>query len=87
MSRSAETLRVVTDEAHAPFVFSRMERRHHVKRFYGAGHLHFITFSCYRRLPLFATATARECFLHIMEKVCRQFDFVVVGCARGVAVE
>ena len=23
-----------------------------LKRYYGRGHLHFLTFSCYRRLPL-----------------------------------
>src|SRR6202045_149752 len=33
-----------------------------LKRFYGKGHLHFITFSCYRRLPLLKTARARDVF-------------------------
>ena len=27
-----------------------------LKRLYGKGHLHFVTFSCYRRLPLLKTA-------------------------------
>jgi hypothetical protein len=29
-----------------------------LKRYYGLGHLHFITFSCYRRLPLLKTVRA-----------------------------
>jgi len=29
-----------------------------LKRYYGQGHLHFLTFSCYRRLPLLGTARA-----------------------------
>jgi len=29
-----------------------------LKRYYGNGHLHFITFSCYRRLPLLKTSRA-----------------------------
>ncbi len=29
-----------------------------LKRYYGKGHLHFITFSCYRRLPLLKTVRA-----------------------------
>jgi len=31
-----------------------------LKRYYGKGHLHFITFSCYRRLPLLKTVRARH---------------------------
>lgn len=33
---------------------SRLERR------YGFGHLHFIIFSCYRRMPLLASPHARS---------------------------
>jgi len=29
-----------------------------LRRYYGKGDLHFITFSCYRRLPLLKTARA-----------------------------
>ena len=31
-----------------------------LQRIYGKGHLHFITFSCYRRLPLLKIARARD---------------------------
>ncbi len=51
----------------------------HLKRYYGYGHLHFITFSCYRRLPLLAGAVERDRFLEILEEVRRKYDFVIVG--------
>ena len=51
----------------------------HLKRYYGEGHLHFITFSCYRRLPLLSDALARDCFLRTLEQVRRKYDFVIVG--------
>ena len=48
-------------------------------RYYGAHHLHFITWSCYRRRPLLRTAKSRDCFLDILEQVRRKYQFVVVG--------
>ena len=51
----------------------------HLKRYYGYGHLHFITFSCYRRLPLLAGAVERDRILEILEEVRRKYDFVIVG--------
>jgi hypothetical protein len=33
-----------------------------LKRYYGKGHVRFITLSCYRRLPLLKTARARYIF-------------------------
>jgi len=36
-------------------------------RIYGAHHLHFITNSCYRRLPFLASARARNRFLAILQ--------------------
>ena len=50
-----------------------------LKRYYGAGHLHFITCSCYRRLPLLGTAKRRDLFLRVLERVRRRYQFVVVG--------
>jgi REP-associated tyrosine transposase len=32
-------------------------------RYYGRHHLHFLTFSCYRRLPLLKTARAGDVFV------------------------
>jgi REP element-mobilizing transposase RayT len=48
-------------------------------RIFGAHHLHFITYSCYRRLPLLSSAHARDRFLAILEQTRRKYRFVVVG--------
>jgi REP element-mobilizing transposase RayT len=48
-------------------------------RFYGAGELHFITCSCYRRMPLFRFARSRDRFLSVLEQTRRRYRFVVVG--------
>jgi REP-associated tyrosine transposase len=48
-------------------------------RFYGAGDLHFITCSCYRRQPLLGTKRRRDLFLTILEQVRRHYQLVVVG--------
>jgi putative transposase len=48
-------------------------------RTYGAHHLHFITCSCYRRLPLLRSARSRNQFLSILEQTRRRYRFVVVG--------
>jgi putative transposase len=48
-------------------------------RTYGTHHLHFITCSCYRRLPLLSTARSRDCFLSILEQTRQRYRFVVVG--------
>jgi putative transposase len=48
-------------------------------RTYGAHHLHFITCSCYRRLPFLCTAHSRDCFLSILEQTRQRYRFVVVG--------
>ena len=48
-------------------------------RTYGAHHLHFITWSCSRRLPFLSSARARDRFLSILEQVRQRYRFVVVG--------
>jgi len=48
-------------------------------RTYGAHHLHFITCSCYRRLPFLNRARSRDRFLSILEQVRQRYRFVVVG--------
>jgi putative transposase len=50
-----------------------------LKRYYGAKHLHFITCSCYRRLPLLGTPPRRDLFLKVLEQARRRYRFVVVG--------
>ena len=48
-------------------------------RYYGADHLHFITCSCYRRLPLLGSARSRDRFLSVLEETRQRYRFVVVG--------
>jgi putative transposase len=51
----------------------------HPHRHYGAGYLHFITTSCYRRLPLLQRPRHRDLLLEVLESVRRRYRFVVVG--------
>jgi putative transposase len=53
--------------------------RHNLHRYYGAGDLHFITCSCYRRQPLLGTPRRRHLFLKVLEQVRKRYAFVVVG--------
>ena len=48
-------------------------------RYYGAGYSHFITTSCYQRLPLLGSPRNRDLFLRVLEQVRRRYHFVVVG--------
>ena len=48
-------------------------------RSYGAHHLHFITASCYRRLPFLGSPRSRDRFLSILEQTRAKYHFVVVG--------
>jgi putative transposase len=50
-----------------------------LKRYYGRGDLHFLTFSCYRRLPLLGTARARNLFVHTLGKIRERYQFLLVG--------
>ncbi|MHB8607269.1 MAG: REP-associated tyrosine transposase [Candidatus Acidiferrales bacterium] len=50
-----------------------------LKRCYGKGHLHFLTFSCYRRLPLLGTARARNTFVTALAKIRERYHFLLVG--------
>ena len=53
--------------------------RQNFHRYYGAGDLHFITCSCYRRQPLLGTPLRRDLFLKVLEQVRKRYVFVVVG--------
>jgi REP element-mobilizing transposase RayT len=48
-------------------------------RFYGGRDLHFLTFSCYQRQPLFADASRCDLFLKILERVRCRYRLVVLG--------
>jgi len=50
-----------------------------LKRYYGKGHLHFITFSCYRRLPLLKAVRARDLFVKELAKVRDELGFELIG--------
>ena len=50
-----------------------------LKRYYGRGHLHFLTFSCHRRLPLLGAVQARNLFVDVLEKMRERHRFLLVG--------
>jgi putative transposase len=52
---------------------------HKLIRRYGRGHLHFITFTCYRRLPLLRSVRARNVFVQILGEVRDRYGFCLVG--------
>ena len=53
--------------------------RNSLRRYYGRGDLHFLTFSCYRRLPLLGTARARTCFVNVLGQVRSAHKFQLLG--------
>ena len=48
-----------------------------LRRYYGRGDLHFITFSCYQRQPLLGTAQARNCFVSALDEVRKFHSFLL----------
>ncbi len=52
---------------------------HKLIRHYGCGHLHFITFTCYRRLPLLLSIRARNALVQILGEVRDRYGFSLVG--------
>src|SRR5258708_12030819 len=50
-----------------------------LKRNYGRGDLHFVTFSCYRRLPLLRTIHARNLFVRALGAIRERYKFLLVG--------
>ncbi len=56
------------------------------EHFYGAGDLHFITCSCYRRQPLLGTPPRRDLFLTVLEQVRRRYQFVVVDVGSRIVI-
>jgi len=52
---------------------------HKLIRQYGRGHLHFITFTCYRRLPLLRSVHAKNIFVQILGEVRDRHGFSLVG--------
>ena len=50
-----------------------------LKRYYGVGDLHFVTFSCYQRLPLLASGRRRDLFLRSLEAIRTHYELLVAG--------
>ncbi|MGB7233136.1 MAG: transposase [Candidatus Acidiferrum sp.] len=50
-----------------------------LKRYYGKGDLHFVTFSCYRRLPLLKSARARDIFVKELGRARDEMGFRLIG--------
>jgi putative transposase len=48
-------------------------------RYQKCGTFHFVTFSCFRRQPKLAAAAARDLFERILERVRRDYAFIVPG--------
>ncbi|HEV2223203.1 MAG TPA: IS200/IS605 family transposase [Candidatus Acidoferrales bacterium] len=50
-----------------------------LRRIYGYGHLHFITFGCYRRAQLLGSEAARDRFVQILGEVRDRYSFALLG--------
>src|SRR5438552_11930408 len=50
-----------------------------LKRYYGRGHLHFITFSCHRRRQLLRTVRARDVFVEELGRLRDEMKFRLIG--------
>ena len=50
-----------------------------LKRYYNSKQLHFITCSCYHRIPFLRRAQCRDLFLKVLEQARRRYRFTVVG--------
>jgi putative transposase len=50
-----------------------------LKRYYGTGSLHFITWSCYRRKPLLDNPARRDLLLAVLELMRVRYRFAVIG--------
>jgi putative transposase len=53
--------------------------RNPLKRYYGHGDLHFVTFSCYQRRPLLGAPRARDLFVKILGELREQYSVLLVG--------
>jgi putative transposase len=50
-----------------------------LKRYYGTGALHFITWSCYQRKPLLDNPARRDLVLAVLELMRVRYRFAVIG--------
>jgi hypothetical protein len=50
-----------------------------LRRYYGTGGLHYVTWSCYGRKPLLGTAARRDLVLMVLERMRDRYRFAVIG--------
>jgi putative transposase len=50
-----------------------------LQRYQHCGDLHFLTFSCYRRLPFFGGVDARSLFESALERIRKSYRLAVIG--------
>jgi putative transposase len=50
-----------------------------LKRYYGKHDLHFLTCTCYRRMPLLSSARSKGVFAKILGEVRDRYGFLLVG--------
>jgi putative transposase len=50
-----------------------------LRRYYGRGHLHFLTFSCYDRLPFLKAEFFKNLFVNELARVRTEYGFRLVG--------
>jgi putative transposase len=50
-----------------------------LRRYQQTGHFHFITFSCYQRLPFLANPIAKQTFVEILETLRKRHSFYISG--------
>jgi putative transposase len=48
-------------------------------RYQETGDMHFLTFSCYHRLPYLRSPQSRTLFESALERIRRKYEFVVAG--------
>jgi putative transposase len=53
--------------------------RNPLRRYYGRGDLHLITFSCYRRRAFLGARRARDQFVKILDRVRSRYEFRLIG--------
>jgi REP element-mobilizing transposase RayT len=49
------------------------------KRHYGRLDLHFLTFSCYQRLPLLDSMPPRNLFVQVLDEIRERYEFKLLG--------
>src|SRR5580698_7966437 len=50
-----------------------------LQRFYGRNDLHFVTFSCYHRVPLLGSPSNRTCFVEMLDTTRHYHGFLLLG--------